>query len=132
MLYFISTIFYLYGYFTFIQACHLPVPIQSNSCMLHSGFSVPSSSFTPFTAPMIGSISTYDSYAISISIATPHLALTVAPIKDITAPAPTIKTNDYGVYLTIPDTPLTDTTSPFVYQTPPPTFVPTVPNILYK
>ena len=85
-----------------------------------------------FIASRINLTTTHDSYAVSIPTATLRLSSIVAPTKDITAPAPTIKTNDYGIYLDIPDPPLTDTTPPCVHQTPPPTFVPTAPNIFYE
>ena len=54
-----------------------------------------------FSVPMIQSISTYDSYIVSIPTATPESPLTVKPNKDITAPAPTMNTNDHVIYVHI-------------------------------
>ena len=85
-----------------------------------------------FNAPTIESISTYDSCTLSIPTVTPRPPLTAIPTEDITTPAPTVKTDNYGIYVNIPGPPLTDTTPPFVYQTPSPTFVPTASNILYE
>ena len=85
-----------------------------------------------FSAPTIKSITTYDSYTASISIATPHLVLAVAPTEDITAPAPTIRTTDYGIYVAIPGSSLNNATPPFLYHAPQTPFVLTAPAILYE
>ena len=50
----------------------------------------------------------------------------------MTTQAPTVKTDHYGISVNVPAPPLTDTTPLFVYQTSPPTFVPTAPNILHE
>ena len=83
----------------------------------------------PFSAPTIKSISIYDNSTVSMSTATPHSPLTVAPTKDITTPLPTIKTDNYGIYVDSSPPPLSNTTPPILHQTLPTTFHPTPPNI---
>ena len=75
-----------------------------------------------FSAPIIGSVSIYETCTVSIPTITPHSPLTVAPTEDITTPVPTMKTNDYGIYVNIPRPPLPNTTPPLIHQTPPTTF----------
>ena len=84
-----------------------------------------------FIASRINSTTTHDSYAVSIPTATPRLSSIVAPTKDITTPVPTIKTNDYGIYVDIPRPPLPNTIPPLVHQTAPTTFTQLYQIFLY-
>ena len=76
----------------------------------------------PFSAPIIESLSNYDSSTVSMSTTTPHSPLIVAPTKDTPTPLPTIKTDNYGIYVNLPAPLPPNTTPPLVHQTSPTTF----------
>ena len=61
-----------------------------------------------FSAPIIESISTYDSCTLSAPTIIPNSLLIVTPTEDITVPAPTMRTHDYGIYVAIPNAPFTN------------------------
>ena len=96
----------------------------TKSLHLTSRFSYIKFMIYSFSAPITHSITTYDSYTISIPTATPRSLLTVAPTEDITIPAPTITTNDYRIHVHIPGSSLIDIIPPLAYHAPP-TFEPT-------
>ena len=66
-----------------------------------------------FSAPIIESISTYDSCTLSAPTIIPNSLLIVTPTEDITVPAPTMRTHDYGIYVAIPNALFTTTPPPF-------------------
>ena len=39
-----------------------------------------------------------------------------------------MRTNDYGIYVDIPNSPFTNMTSPFTFHEPPTIFIPTTPD----